>query len=93
MSTPLYNALVAKVRDWANRPETSTVPSEVIKDCIRYGADDLYRWLRIPPLEFSRTYTVGTADNNSNDRYTVIPIPSDMAQFVMLRPLDKDGIS
>lgn len=91
MATPLYDALVAKVRDWSNRPESATIPSEVIADCIRYGADDLYQRLRIPPLEFSRTYTVSAADNNANDRYTVIPIPADMAQFAMLRPLDKSG--
>jgi len=91
MATPLYDALVAKVRDWSNRPESATIPSEIIEDCIRYGADDLYQRLRIPPLEFARTYTVSDTDNNANDRFTVIPIPSDMAQFVMLRPLDKTG--
>lgn len=91
MSTPLYDALVAKVRDWSNRPESATIPSGIIEDCLRYGVDDLYQNLRIPPLEFSRTYSVGASDNNANDRYTVIPIPSDMAQFVMLRPMDQSG--
>jgi len=91
MPTPLYDALVAKVRDWANRPESSTIPTSVIEDCLRYGADDLYRDLRIPPLEYSRTYTVGASDNGTNDRYTVIPIPSDMTAFIALRPLDSNG--
>jgi len=91
MPTPLYDALVAKVRDWSNRPEAATIPDSVIRDCLKYGADDIYRDLRIPPLEFTRTYTVGASDNNANDRYTVIPIPSDMTQFVSLRPLDASG--
>jgi hypothetical protein len=91
MATPLYDALVDKVRDWSNRPEAATIPDAIVEDCLRYGADDLYRELRIPPLEFSRTYTVGASDNNANDRYTVIPIPSDMTAFIMLRPMDSDG--
>lgn len=96
MATPLYDALVAKVRDWSNRPESSTIPTSVIEDCLRYGADDIYRELRIPPLEYTRTYTVSAADNNAIipnevDRYTVIPIPSDMTTFISLRPLAGDG--
>jgi len=94
MSTPLYDALVAKVRDWSNKKEVNTLPDSVIKDCLKYSADECYRLLRIPPLEETTVYTVGSSDNtgNRNDvlSYTSFIIPEDLTQFIYIRTLDSD---
>ena len=90
MATVKYDALVAKVRDWSNKPEASTLPDSVIEDCLDYSADEAYRLLRIPPLENTATYTVTSFDNPfadtlSTKAYTVIPIPTDLTQFIYIR--------
>jgi len=90
MPTAKYDALAAKVRDWSNKPEQATVPDSVIEDCLDYSADEAYRNLRIPPLEFTATYTITEFDNPTTDNlnvsaYSVIPIPSDLTQFIYLR--------
>jgi hypothetical protein len=90
MPTAKYDALVAKVRDWSNKPEQATVPDSVIADCLDYSADEAYRNLRIPPLEFTVTYTITSFDNPTTDTlnvaaYSTIPIPTDLTQFIYLR--------
>jgi len=91
MATPLYDALVAKVRDWSNKPEVNTIPTSVIQDCLKYSADECYRLLRIPPLEETTIYTVGSTDNigvqNDTLSYTSFAIPEDLTQFIYLRTL------
>jgi hypothetical protein len=94
MATPLYDALVAKVRDWSNKPEVNTIPTSVIQDCLKYSADECYRLLRIPPLEETVIYTVSAGDNTGaqNDvlSYTSFPIPEDLTQFIYLRTLESE---
>jgi len=95
MPTALYDALVAKTRDWSNKPEANTIPDSVIQDCLKYSADECYRVLRIPPLEATVTYTVTAGDNlgdngtggTSEVAYTAFAIPSDLTQFVYVRTL------
>lgn len=95
MATPRYDALVAKVRDWANKPEVNTIPDSVIQDCLRYSADECYRRLRIPPLEATVRYTV-TAEDNAGENsmglpygnaYTSFIIPEDLTQFNYIRTI------
>lgn len=99
MATPRYDALVAKVRDWSNKPEVNTIPDSVIQDCLRYSADECYRLLRIPPLEEVLTYTV-TADDNAGENsmglpygnaYTSFSIPEDLTQFIYIRTLAQEN--
>lgn len=94
MSTPRYNALLDKVRKWANKPEVNTIANSVIADCLSYSADECYTNLRIPPLETTVEYTIETADNvgdgsttNSmyNSAYTSFSMPEDLTEFVFLR--------
>jgi hypothetical protein len=85
-----YDALVTKVRDWANKPLEATIPTSVIQDCLDYSADEIYRTLRIPPLEKTVTYTITSFDNadsvtNDENKYSIIPIPEDLIQFVYIR--------
>ena len=50
-----YNELITMVRDWANR-DSSVLPDGVIQSALRYSADEAYKLLEIPPLEFTKTY-------------------------------------
>jgi hypothetical protein len=99
MTTPRYDALVAKVRDWSNKPEVATIPDSVIKDCLGYSADAAYRKLRIPPLEATVRYTV-TADDNKGENslglpfgnaYTSFNMPEDLTEFVYIRTLAQEN--
>jgi len=99
MSTPLYDAIVAKTRDWANKPEAETITDSVIQDCLRYSADQAYRELRIPPLEWTTRYTIESADNvgeNSlglpfGNAYTSFYMPEDLTQFNYIRTLAQEN--
>jgi len=100
MATPRFDALVAKVRDWSNKPEINTIPDSVIQDCLSYGADECYRQLRIPPLEATVVYTVASADNSGENSlglpygnaYTSFDIPEDLTQFIYIRTLAQENI-
>jgi len=100
MATPRFDALVAKVRDWSNKPEVATIPDSVIQDCLTYSADECYRQLRIPPLEATVVYTVASTDNSGENSlgmpygnaYTSFAIPEDLTQFVYVRTLAQDNI-
>jgi len=99
MATPKYDALVAKVRDWSNKPEVNTIPDSVIQDCLKYSADECYRLLRIPPLETTVKYIVTEADNQGENSlglpfgnaYTSFPIPEDLTQFIYIRTLAQEN--
>jgi len=87
MSTPKFDALVAKTRDWSARAEAATISTSIISDCLKYSADEAYRVLRIPALEATVTYTVVQADNehDGGDAYTSFAAPSDLTQFIYVR--------
>jgi len=91
MSTPLFDALVTKVRDWSNKREVNTLPDSVIRDCLKYSADDCYRYLRIPPLEFITTYTITSGNNGIDARYSTIEIPTNLIEFIYIRELTDSG--
>jgi len=52
-----YTELVKMVRDWANR-EQAVLSDSIIQSSLRYAADEAYRHLEIPPLEFSKYYVI-----------------------------------
>jgi hypothetical protein len=79
MSTPLYDALVAKVRDWSNR-DTESLPDSILKDSLAYAAETSYRELRLQGME--KIYTFET-DNDGN----TFNVPSDLKEFISLRQL------
>ena len=87
MSTPLYTALVAKVRDWANR-DSSVLSDSLVSDFIDYSADLCYRELRIPPLEYTYTYSAVTVAGDTN-----LQIPPDVTEFIMFKVTDAEGNS
>jgi len=79
MSTPLYDALVTKVRDWSNR-DTSALPDSIIKDSLGYASQTSYRELRLQGMEKIHTFE---ADNDGN----TFNIPNDLKEFISLRQL------
>jgi hypothetical protein len=95
MPTPKFDAIVNKTRDYINKPDAATVPDSIIKDSLKYAADECYRLLRIPPLEYTVTYTV-TAEDNSGENslglpygnaYTSFVIPNNLITFNYIRTL------
>ena len=95
MTTPKFNMLVSKVRDYSNKPEVNTVPDAIIRDCLKYAADECYRVLRIPPLENTTTYTIEASDNEGENSlglpygnaFTTVYTPDDLTQFIYIRTL------
>jgi hypothetical protein len=85
MTTPRYDALIEKVRDWSNKKEEATIPDTVIEDCLKYSADDCYRKLRVPPLEATVEYLVNLVNSDPNTTYTRVEIPPDLTEFVYIR--------
>tara|TARA_R110000796_G_scaffold29947_1_gene80377 strand:- start:220 stop:975 length:756 start_codon:yes stop_codon:yes gene_type:complete len=87
MSTPKYTALVAKVRDWANRDSTILTDS-LVSDFLDYSADLCYRELRIPPLEFTYVYPVISTAGE-----TELQIPPDLTEIIMFKVKNLAGDS
>jgi len=52
-----YQELIDMVRDWTNR-DSSVLPDSVVKSNLRYAADEAYRSLEIPPMEYAEWYVV-----------------------------------
>jgi|TARA_B110000908_G_scaffold159809_1_gene202392 hypothetical protein len=87
MSTPLFTALIGKVRDWSNRDST-ILSDSLVTDFIDYSADTCYRELRIPPLEYTYTYPTATVAGE-----TSLQIPPDLTEFIMFKVTDSAGNS
>ena len=50
-----YTEMVDMVSDWSNR-DTSVLSYATIKTMINFAADNAYRKLRVPALEFLKQY-------------------------------------
>lgn len=87
MSTPSYDAIVAKVRSWANR-DSSVLTDELIGNFLDYSADYLYRNLRIPPLEHTFDYIPITSGDVGE---TAIVLPSDLSELIQFSKTDSKG--
>ena len=87
MSTPKYDALVAKIRDWANR-DSSILSNALVSDFIDYSADLCYRELRIPPLEYTYQYAAITVAGEDS-----LQLPPDVTEIMMFRVKDSNGNS
>lgn len=90
MSTT-YAELMLKVQDWSNR-DGKQLPDSVVRDALDFAADKSYRKLRVPPLEFTREFTVEASDLLSTDNRVSIglpeltmPVPSDLIDVVYMR--------
>lgn len=89
MSTPLYDALVAKVRSWVNR-DSNILTDSLVADFLDYSADLCYRKLRIPPLEHTYTYTAVTSNGVGE---TTLTLPTDLSEIIQIRKVDSEGNS
>ena len=79
MSTPLYDALVAKVRDWSNR-DTESLPDSVLKDSLDYASETAYRELRIQGMEKVFKF-------EANAKGNTFDVPSDLKEFISVRQI------
>jgi|TARA_B110000211_G_scaffold227958_1_gene283479 hypothetical protein len=89
MATPLYDALVVKLRSWVNRDST-VLTDNLISDFFDYSADFCYRKLRIPPLEHTFSYTAVSASDVGE---TELTLPTDLSEIIQLRRTDANGQS
>lgn len=89
MSTPLYDALVTKVRSWVSR-DSNILTDSLVADYLDYSADLCYRKLRIPPLEHTYTYS---AVDSSGVGETSLTLPTNLSEIIQIRKIDSDGNS
>ena len=87
MATPLFDALVAKVRGWVNR-DSSVLPDSLITDFLDYSADYCYRKLRIPPFEYTYQYPAITSGSVGE---TVLQLPPDFSELITFSKIDANG--
>ena len=87
MSTPNFDALVEKVRSWANRDE-AVLSDTIITDFLDYSADYCYRKLRIPPLEYTYSYPSITI---ASEGETSLQLPPDFSELITFSVIDSDG--
>ena len=76
-----YTRFVDMIHSYTNRDQT-VLPNDLIKSFTDMATDDVYRSLRIPPLEATFTYDPLIADGN------LIGIPGDAIEFIQLRKVD-----
>lgn len=86
-----YTQMVEMVRSWANRDE-EVLSSANIKTFINFAADNVYRNLRIAPLEHVSTYTISIPSTDT-ETYCSVVIPSDAVEFIQLRKKDEDSLT
>ena len=86
-----YTQMVEMVRSWANR-DAEVLRSADIKTFINFAADNVYRNLRIAPLENVSTYTINI-DDNDTETYCSIVIPVDATEFIQLRKKDANSLT
>ena len=89
MSTPLYDALVTKVRSWVNR-DSNILTDSLVADYLDYSADLCYRKLRIPPLEHTYAYS---AVDSSGVGETSLTLPTNLSEIIQIRKIDSEGNS
>ena len=87
MSTPLYDAIVTKVRNWVNRDE-SILTNDLVSNFLDYSADYCYRNLRIPPLEHTFVYNAITSETEGEDS---ILMPSDLSELIQFSKVDNQS--
>jgi hypothetical protein len=87
MSTPLYDAIVTKVRNWVNRDE-SILTDALVSNFLDYSADYCYRNLRIPPLEHTFVYNAITSETEGEDS---ILMPSDLSELIQFSKVDNQS--
>lgn len=87
MSTPLYDAIVTKVRNWVNRDE-AILTDTLVSNFLDYSADYCYRNLRIPPLEHTFVYNAITSETEGEDS---ILMPSDLSELIQFSKVDNQS--
>ena len=77
-----YIEMVDMILDWSNR-DLEVLSYKNIAKFLDFAADNIYRDLRIAPLEYVSSYTISGLD--SDQRYNQLTVPSDAIEFIQLR--------
>ena len=83
-----YEQLVDMVLDWSNRDKEVLSRANILT-FMDFAADNIYRQLRIPPLEYVRTSVIGNVGDSENR----LTIPSDAIEFIQLRRKDSNSLT
>jgi len=84
-----YTEMVDMVSDWSNR-DTAVLSYATIKTMINFAADNSYRTLRVPALEFLKQYDAIVIDSTITNNK--LAIPSDAIEFIQLRKTSSDHV-
>ena len=87
MSTPLYDALVEKVRSWANR-DSSVLTDSLVGSFLDYSEDHCYSNLRVSDLEYTHTFPAITQSDVDS---TSLTMPTDVLEIIQFSKKDSDG--
>ena len=85
-----YIEMVDMILDWSNR-DREVLSYKNIAKFLDYAADNIYRDLRIAPLEYVSSYTISGLD--SERRYNQLTVPSDAIEFIQLRKEDRNSLT
>ncbi len=79
-----YTKFVDTIHKYSNR-DSDVLPNDLLKTFCDMACDNIYKDLRVAPLEYVYTYDALTADTD------MLPVPGDAASFIQIRKLDSDG--
>lgn len=87
-----YTQMVDMVRDWSNR-DKEVLSNAQIKTFINFAADNIYRDLRIVPLEYVNSYDTVEIAADDTETYNKLTVPSDAIEFIQLRKIDANSLT
>ena len=97
-----YNELLQDFLDWSNRDIEvfgggELTENRLIQRFFQYAADEAYRQLKIPAIEWLHTYDAIDTDNIFNNasigRFARLPIPANLTEFIQLRKRDPNSLT
>ena len=95
-----YNELLQDFLDWSNRDIEvfgggELTENRLIQRFFQYAADEAYRQLKIPAIEWLHTYDAIDTENLINtasiNRFAKLPIPANLTEFIQLRKRDPNS--
>lgn len=86
-----YIELVDMVREWSNR-DAEVISNTQIGKFLDFAADNIYRDLRIAPLEYVSSWDISLNDTDGR-RYNQLTVPPDAIEFIQLRKKDNNSLT
>lgn len=86
-----YIDTVKTVRDWSNR-DSEVLTNRLIARFLDFASDNIYRDLRIAPLEYVSSWNIRITDTDGQ-RFNQLTVPSDTIEFIQLRKKDANSLT